>query len=199
MSFDKERASIAKAEAEFARAVDRMSDSSKAVSVMVDSLKPRFSSFEEWLRGNGYKEATIASYLNYSGLWEDWMATRGGDYKEFLRYARARYSASVFRTARASANAYRRYLAGEGPSKLRAQARAAKTYVIRETATGRIKIGRSVDPEKRLSALQTGSSSPLKLLGVYANVDERTAQMAAESAGYTHLMGEWYAPPTERH
>lgn len=41
-----------------------------------------------------------------------------------------------------------------------------KTYLIQDLQTGYLKIGKGVDPQKRIKALQTGSGGLLKLISV---------------------------------
>lgn len=66
-------------------------------------------------------------------------------------------------------------------------------YAIRETETGRIKIGISRDPEARMAQLQTGNSQQLELVAVRRAVnrfdDERLCH--AEAAAY-RIRGEWF-------
>ena len=66
-------------------------------------------------------------------------------------------------------------------------------YLIQSLENGYYKIGVSKNPSKRLQQLQTGNSSPLKLIEVYqtefADKIERILQRR-----YTHLHkeGEWF-------
>lgn len=64
-------------------------------------------------------------------------------------------------------------------------------YLIQDSRSGDIKIGRSKDPYKRLKQLQTGSSSKLNLIGVYPNCGwrEKSLHMMLESF---RLEGEWF-------
>lgn len=67
-------------------------------------------------------------------------------------------------------------------------------YAIRESETGRVKIGISRDPKKRLSQLQTGNSQKLELVA-YKRAenrfdDERAEQLANASC---HIRGEWFS------
>lgn len=66
-------------------------------------------------------------------------------------------------------------------------------YAVRETETGRIKIGISRDPERRLRQLQTANSQELKLVAVRRAEnrfnDER--QLHDRNAD-AHIRGEWF-------
>ena len=69
-------------------------------------------------------------------------------------------------------------------------------YFIREGIEGRIKIGYSVEPTKRLKQLQTGSSTRLHLLTVVPG------DRSDETVIHTRLRrfrgeGEWFAPEPE--
>jgi hypothetical protein len=68
-------------------------------------------------------------------------------------------------------------------------------YAIKESETGRIKLGISKDPEERLKQLQTGNSQKLELVA-YRKAENRYKDESA-----THLAnaacrvrGEWFAP-----
>lgn len=66
-------------------------------------------------------------------------------------------------------------------------------YLIQSQEDGYYKIGISKHPQKRIQELQTGNSSPIKLIytyqSEYANKIERTLQRR-----YSHLRkeGEWF-------
>jgi hypothetical protein len=66
-------------------------------------------------------------------------------------------------------------------------------YFIRSTATGAIKIGKSVDPMKRLNALQVATAEPVELLGCMPDVLggklERDVQGRFKKL---HVRGEWF-------
>jgi len=64
-------------------------------------------------------------------------------------------------------------------------------YVIHAVGTNRVKIGFSSDPQRRLVALQTGSSFPLAIIGV------RAGSLKLEQAIHGQLQdcrveGEWF-------
>lgn len=69
-------------------------------------------------------------------------------------------------------------------------------YVIASGPTGRrhVKIGRSVDPAVRLSELQIGSRSPLRLLATGPGDAQREKALHHEFARY-RKHGEWFAIP----
>ena len=66
-------------------------------------------------------------------------------------------------------------------------------YLIQSLEEGYYKIGVSKNPQKRLLELQTGNSSPLKLIETYqsehANKIERTLQ---RRYSHFHKKGEWF-------
>ena len=66
-------------------------------------------------------------------------------------------------------------------------------YAIRESESGRIKLGISSDPVKRLSELQTGNSQKLELVAYRKAVnqfsDERELHRLASDI---HIRGEWF-------
>ena len=66
-------------------------------------------------------------------------------------------------------------------------------YLIQSLEEGYYKIGISKNPSKRIEQLQTGNSSPLKLIAVYqterADIIERTLQRQYE---YLRKKGEWF-------
>jgi len=59
------------------------------------------------------------------------------------------------------------------------------------SADGRVKIGSSAVPERRLAALQTGSGAQLRLLGTIAGNYEDEKNLHHRFAGY-RLRGEWF-------
>lgn len=63
-------------------------------------------------------------------------------------------------------------------------------YIIQNEA-GHLKIGRASDPFKRLAQLQTGSSTPLKILQIYKGLGFAEVAFHNEFADY-RLMGEWF-------
>jgi hypothetical protein len=65
-----------------------------------------------------------------------------------------------------------------------------KTYFILAPTTGRIKIGKSKDPETRLAQLQTGNGEPLKLIATVSGDYEK--QFHKILAPY-RVSGEWFA------
>lgn len=66
-------------------------------------------------------------------------------------------------------------------------------YFIRAGSHGPVKIGYSLDPNRRLRDLQTSSASDLRLLAIMAG--ERTHKRAIHSQFREYRMkGEWFAP-----
>jgi len=66
-------------------------------------------------------------------------------------------------------------------------------YAIRESETGRIKIGISRNPVARLSQLQTGNSQQLELVAVKPAVNGFSCEQDAhKSAASLHIRGEWF-------
>lgn len=66
-------------------------------------------------------------------------------------------------------------------------------YAIRESETGRIKIGISRDPEQRLKQLQTGNSQTLVLVA-YQKAENRyqdESRAHKDNQGH-HVRGEWF-------
>lgn len=68
-------------------------------------------------------------------------------------------------------------------------------YAMREVDTGKIKIGISRDPQRRMRQLQTGNSSKLELIALQPAIDgyedERVAHLKAK---HLQIHGEWYEP-----
>jgi hypothetical protein len=62
-------------------------------------------------------------------------------------------------------------------------------YFIYSPESGHIKIGRSIDPGKRLKELQTGSSSELRLLAVTTCYEERELH---DYFANCRVQGEWF-------
>ena len=66
-------------------------------------------------------------------------------------------------------------------------------YAIRETETGRVKLGISRDPEARLRQLQTGNSQELELVAFRKAENRFDDEHALHSdARAYHLRGEWF-------
>lgn len=66
---------------------------------------------------------------------------------------------------------------------------SSKTYIVRNPATGLIKIGKSINPEMRVKSLETGSGVPLELLHVIdSDIERRLHKMFSGSR--EHL--EWF-------
>lgn len=63
------------------------------------------------------------------------------------------------------------------------------TYFIKSAASGAIKIGRSIDPRKRLIDLQVASHESLELLGTMEGDHERDIH---ERFADLHIRGEWF-------
>jgi len=69
--------------------------------------------------------------------------------------------------------------------------RVCKTYLIQSVKGGPVKIGKSLDPEKRLASMQTGSPVELQLLAVIPRDVERELH---DRFSHAHSHGEWFAP-----
>ncbi|MDA3941867.1 MAG: GIY-YIG nuclease family protein [Spirochaetia bacterium] len=64
-------------------------------------------------------------------------------------------------------------------------------YFIRKD--NEIKIGRSVDIERRIEGLQVANSVNLKLLYKIVDVDEKFEQHIHSICGSYHIRGEWFS------
>jgi len=62
-----------------------------------------------------------------------------------------------------------------------------------------IKIGRSVDIERRLDELQTGNSNELKVLYVIENVEEAFEKHIHSICTTFHIRGEWFEKDVLKH
>lgn len=67
-------------------------------------------------------------------------------------------------------------------------------YIIQSSHRGVIKIGRSYDPEKRLSELQVGSPFHLRLIGIVQNAGDREKEIHAILVKHRvrQKNGEWF-------
>lgn len=66
-------------------------------------------------------------------------------------------------------------------------------YLIQSSEEGYYKIGVSKHPSKRLSQLQTGNSSPLKLIETYqSEYAEKIERILQRRYVYLHKEGEWF-------
>lgn len=66
-------------------------------------------------------------------------------------------------------------------------------YVIQAQESGRIKIGISANPAKRLSQVQNGNPEHLRLVGAVPGGRRLESQLHSELAQY-RLCGEWFEP-----
>lgn len=64
-------------------------------------------------------------------------------------------------------------------------------YFIQSKETGHIKIGRSVNPEKRIKALQTGSHRQLRLIASFQDMGWREPELH-EYLKKWRVSGEWF-------
>lgn len=80
--------------------------------------------------------------------------------------------------------------AGRRPS-VNKEKQKFKTYFIQGQMTEKIKIGRAIDPWKRLATLQVGSPDHLVLLAIIDHDCEK--RLHKKFRGY-HSHGEWYFP-----
>lgn len=69
-------------------------------------------------------------------------------------------------------------------------------YFIQAGSDGPIKVGKAVDPEKRLRMLQTGATETLRLLAVVPGDYEREAKIHRDLKPYRQR-GEWFASTPE--
>lgn len=74
---------------------------------------------------------------------------------------------------------------------VRAAAEFGTVYLLRDDRSGRVKIGHSVDLWKRIGDLRTGSSGPLRLVGVIIGTRDIEAGLHAEFAD-RRVQGEWF-------
>jgi len=65
-------------------------------------------------------------------------------------------------------------------------------YFIQEQGTGHIKIGRSVDPKRRVRSLQTGNAKRLKLIAYFKGKGDQEAYLH-ELLRDWRLKGEWFS------
>lgn len=70
-------------------------------------------------------------------------------------------------------------------------AKIGMVYVVRDDAMGRIKIGTSLNPLQRLRDLQTGSSTPLRLLALFPG-GRYAEQQFHKLHPDRRLDGEWF-------
>jgi hypothetical protein len=71
--------------------------------------------------------------------------------------------------------------------------RPSHLYFIQSDVTGHIKIGRSVDPQRRIRALQTGSPHKLKLVHYFEGLGWREPALHEELSRW-RVEGEWFHP-----
>lgn len=71
-------------------------------------------------------------------------------------------------------------------------------YVIENCDNGQVKIGYSLNPQRRCAALQTGSSSELRLAHTAEVADDRARileQHLHKEMSYARVRGEWFSMP----
>lgn len=85
-------------------------------------------------------------------------------------------------------------MSGQAGNNERPQEGKGFVYVIHAVGTNRIKIGYSVDPEKRLAQLQTGSPYELRLLAKWPGTIE-AEQRAHQCLTQYRCGGEWFSVP----
>jgi len=69
-------------------------------------------------------------------------------------------------------------------------------YFIQCEVTGRIKIGRAKNPRRRLSEVQTGSPTKLRLVGTIPGGRSEELELHAKFTG-ARLHGEWFIPTSD--
>jgi len=74
--------------------------------------------------------------------------------------------------------------------------KSSKVYFIKDLSSGRVKIGKAINPLSRLKALQVGSSNELKIIktitgGIYLE------QILHKYFKHLHIRGEWFKPDYE--
>ncbi len=74
-----------------------------------------------------------------------------------------------------------------------APARQQYVYFVQQGEDGPIKIGLSVDPEKRLSSLQVSTSEPLYLRAATPG-DWSVEEGLHQHFAHLHIQGEWFRP-----
>lgn len=74
-------------------------------------------------------------------------------------------------------------------------------YIIENVDNGLVKIGYSLDPQRRCASLQTGSSAELRVAHV-ASVDPSRALVLErklhQEMGHARVRGEWFAIPVDQ-
>lgn len=64
-------------------------------------------------------------------------------------------------------------------------------YIIQSDVTGQIKIGRSIDPDRRLKQLQTANANKLKLIAKFEGLGWRE-KLLHENLSDWRKKGEWF-------
>jgi hypothetical protein len=82
---------------------------------------------------------------------------------------------------------------GELAGRKRTEPRDGFVYFFQGDTTGRIKIGFSTDPKRRLEEIRSGASERMRLLGSLPGTtgDEASYHRANSSA---HVLNEWFSP-----
>ncbi len=70
-------------------------------------------------------------------------------------------------------------------------------YFVQATLGGPIKIGKSLDPQKRVTGMQTGSPVPLRLLAQIVEAAEDLEETLHADFAHLRLHGEWFRPGDE--
>jgi len=65
-------------------------------------------------------------------------------------------------------------------------------YIIQSDLEGKIKIGRSIQPYKRLKQLQTGNPNKLRMIHVFENMGHLESYLHDVLSSF-RLCGEWFS------
>ena len=65
-------------------------------------------------------------------------------------------------------------------------------YIIQSDLEGKIKIGRSIHPYKRLKQLQTGNPNKLRIIHVFKNMGYLESSLHEQLSEF-QLCGEWFS------
>lgn len=74
-------------------------------------------------------------------------------------------------------------------------------YIIENCDNGLVKIGYSLDPQRRCAGLQTGSSAELRVAHTVEVAADRAQLLERKlhlEMGYARVRGEWFSIPAEQ-
>jgi hypothetical protein len=81
-------------------------------------------------------------------------------------------------------------------SKPRKMVGVERVYFIKDLVTGNIKIGKAINPAKRLKSLQTGNANKLVIVTTQVGGEELENELHRRFAT-SHISGEWFYPTKE--